>query len=60
MIAIGKFLKSVNGNPLSQDLSLVQRLSLDQCPEKNNSKQEITKMWSPVFCDVTNSKSASL
>ena len=37
-IAIGKFLKSANGNPLSLDLSLVQRLSLDQCPEKNNSK----------------------
>ena len=29
-IAIGKFLKSANGNPLSWDLSLVQRLSLNQ------------------------------
>lgn len=28
--AIGKFLKSANGNPLSQDLNLVQRLSLNQ------------------------------
>lgn len=28
--AIGKFLKSANGNPLSLDLSLVQRLSLNQ------------------------------
>lgn len=28
--AIGKFLKSANGNPLSLDLSLEQRLSLNQ------------------------------
>lgn len=27
---IGKFMKFVNGSPLSQDLSLVQKLSLNQ------------------------------